>query len=155
MEPWRLKRWRLVSDAAAKFYPCARPGRSRGSHGIVSDQLLHAWVKGLPVGNNLAVVSLLGTKPDGTSEYSFYSFYREGLSFQDWLEQNYRERAIQVLEHPTCDFRRVKTVTLEAVASDMRRLMSEGTVVVLVNSGGLQRTGQICRYIGATEDFSN
>ncbi len=52
----------------------------------------------------MVVVSLLGQKPDGTSEFSFYSFYEKGKSFQQWLDQNYEEKSVQVLEHLTCNF---------------------------------------------------
>ena len=153
MEPWRLKRWILSSSSVgAGFYTCARPGRSKGPNGKVPDKLLHDWVSGLPAESNVVVISLLGQKPDGTSEFSFYSFYEKGWSFQEWLDQNYKDKAIQVLEHPTCDFRRVPNETLAAIASDISNLLSEGRTVVLVDSGGLQRTGQVCKHMGAIED---
>lgn len=156
MEPWRLKRWRLPSHSVgAEFYTCARPGRSKGAHARVPDKLLHDWVRGLPTGGNVVVVSLLGQKPDGTSEFSYYSFSDNGRSFQDWLDQNYQGKAIRVLEHPTCDFRAVLNDTLTAVSSDILRLLSEKQTPVLMDSGGLQRTMQVCRHIGAIEDSSS
>jgi hypothetical protein len=79
----------------------------------VPDNLVRGWVLGLP-GPNTAIISLLGRKPDGTSEFSFYSF-RGGfdlpseqtsrLSFQQWLDRHFEENAIILHEHPTCDFR--------------------------------------------------
>ncbi len=153
MEPCRLRRWRLPSSTvSAVFYTCARPGRSKGSKGKVPDKLLHDWMRGIPSGSNVVVVSLLGEKKDGTSEFSFYSFYAEGRSFQQWLDQNYPERAVQVIEHPTIDLCRVPTETLEAAASDVSRLLLEGRTVVLMDSGGVARSGQVCKHMGAIED---
>ena len=153
MEPWRLRRWKPPSSSAsAGFYTCARPGRSKGSAGKVPDKLLHDWVQGLPAASDVVVVSLLGQKPSGTSEFSFYSFYDKGRSFQQWLDQNYGEKTVQVVEHPTHDFRRVPTDTLAAVASDIAKLLSEGRTVVLMDSGGQERTGQVCKHMGAIED---
>ena len=155
MEPWRWKRWKISpSSARTDFYTCARPGRSKGSKGKVPDRLLRDSVLGLPAAGNVVVVSLLGHKPDGTSEFSFYSFFGRRQSFQQWLDREYPEKAIKVVEHPTCDFRPVPNETLAAVASDILKLLSEGRTVVLVDSGGIQRTGQVCRHLGASEDSS-
>lgn len=153
MEPWRLKCWRLPSSSgSAIFYSCARPGRSKGNRGQVPDELLHAWVRGLSGGDgNLAIVSLLGEKPDGTSEYSFYPFYKKRQTFQDWLNKHYPDRRIEVVEHPTTDFQPVPAETLSNVAADITRLLADGRTVVLVDSGGQQRSGQICRFMKAVE----
>lgn len=153
MEPNRLRCWRLPSGpGSGVFYSCARPGRSKGNRGQVPDQLLHAWVRGLPEDGNLAIVSLLGEKPDGTSEYSFYSFYKKRQTFQDWLDKHYPDKRIEVVEHPTTEFKPVPAETLSAVAAEIRRLLTDGRTVVLVDLGGAQRSGQVCRYINATED---
>ena len=155
MEPCRWRRWKIPpSSARTDFYTCARPGRSKGSKGKVSDRLLRDWVLGLPKKGNVVVVSLLGHKPDGTSEFSFYSFFGRGGSFQQWLDREYPKKAVKVLEHPTCDLQPVPNETLAAVASDILRLLSEGRTVVLMDSGGVQRTGQVCKYLGAIEDRS-
>jgi hypothetical protein len=102
--------------------------------------------------SKVAVVSLLGQKPDGTSEFSFYSFYKKHKSFQEWLDQHYEEKAIQIIRHPTCDFRPVPEEAMAAVTSEISKLLSEGRTVVLMDSGGETRTGQVCRHIGAVED---
>jgi hypothetical protein len=149
-EPFRIRRWRLPpAKGGADFTTCARPGRSKGSSGKVSDELVGDWVLGLPQGT--VVVSLLGTKPDGRSEFSFYSFYSRRQSFQSWLHENYKERLIEVIEHPTVDLQDVPCETLEAVAIDILRLLSARRNVVLVDSGGFTRTGQVCKYLGALE----
>lgn len=99
----------------------------------------------------MVVMSLLGEKPDGRSEFSFYSFYDRDQSFQHWLDQNYGERAIEVIEHQTCDLAPVPNQTLVEVGSNISKLLLEGRTVILVDSGGCTRTGQVCKYIGATE----
>ena len=153
MEPWKLRRWRLPSSSgSAEFYTCARPGRSKSKKEKVPDKFLHDWVQGLPAASDVVVVSLLGEKPDGTSEHSFYSFYAKGRSFQQWLDKNCPEKGVQVIEHPTVDFHSVPAETLEAAATDISRLLSEGRTVVLMDSGGQERTGQVCTYMGAIED---
>ena len=148
---------------SVEFFTCARPGRSKGNRDPVSDDVVHQWVRRLPGTSNTAVVSLLGRKhgPDGVSEFSFYSFCggfdtsaeRRGRpSFQEWLDRWHKDRSIQVLEHPTYDFRPVPPDTLRAVASDVGRLLSESRTVVLMDSGGETRTKVVCKHMGFIED---
>lgn len=151
MEPYRLRRWRLPTFGETCLYTCARPGRSKGSKGKVSDQLLHDWIAGLPKRENVTVISLLGTKPDGTSEYSFYSFFGKGWSFQRWLNQNYPSLRIKVAEYPTQDFSPVPEEISRAVASQLTTLLPEQTVM-LMDSGGESRVRQVCNYLRAIED---
>jgi hypothetical protein len=147
------------------FFTGARPGRTgdpASKHGHVPDDLVHRWVLGLP-GPNTAIVSLLGRKPDGLSEFSFYSFYggfdlpseHPGrLSFQQCLARWHRNRSILVCEHPTCDFSPVRRETLDAVAIDIHGLLSAGRTVVLMDSGGQTRTGMVCNHMSVVEDSS-
>ncbi|MCH7748092.1 MAG: hypothetical protein IH939_08340 [Acidobacteria bacterium] len=109
-------------------------------------------------------MSLLGCKPNGLSEFSFYSFYggydvpaehAGSLSFQEWLDCWHGELSILLHEHPTRDSDPIPTETLEAVAHDINALLSTGRTVVLVDSGGQERTGKVCKYMGAVEDSSN
>jgi hypothetical protein len=152
MEPWRLRCWRLPAVSRnAVFYTCARPGRSKGKTGKVPDALLHQWVRGLPGENGLTVISLLGQKPDGTSEWSFYSFFEKGQSLQDWLARHYPAKTIQVVEYPTIDFQRVPDATRDAVLTEITACLLAGRIVVVVDSGGEQRSGQLCTSIGAYE----
>jgi len=161
MEPQRKKRWRRASSLdRIPLYTCARPGRSISKDLPVKDEIVHRWVRNLP-GPNTAIVSLLGSKPDGTSEFSFYSFYggldspseyRGRLSFQNWFDQWHKGLSIQVVQHATYDFRPVPPEVLAAVASDISRLLAEGHTVVLVDSGGDTRTGQVCKYMEFLED---
>jgi len=103
---------------------------------------------------NVVVVSLLGKKPNGRSEFSYYSFYDEGLSLQQWIDANYGDKAVKVIEHQTCDSRLVPDQVLAAIKSDVLKAWSERRTVVLMDSGGVQRVRQVCKYLGATEDKS-
>jgi hypothetical protein len=95
------------------------------------------------------------------SEFSFYSFYgawdspkerRGRMSLEAWLEKWHKDRRIILIEHPTYDFQPISLQTVEAVSSDAVRELSIGRTVVLVDSGGEQRTGQVCRFMDLVED---
>ena len=167
LKPYMRRRWRMGERPNCRhLFTCARPGRTgtpASRHAPVSDDMVHRWVLGLP-GPKTALVSLLGRKPDGLSEFSFYSFYggfdvasdHPGrLSFQEWLDRWHADRSIVLREHPTCDFKPITPETLGAIAADIDTLLSAGRTVVVVDSGGQTRTGIVCRHIGAIEDSSN
>ena len=123
---------------------------SKSKAGKVPDTIVDLWVRNLP-GPKTAIVSLLGAKPDGTSEFSFYSFCgRE--SFQDWLDKRHGSLSITVREHPTTDYASIPSAELDAIANDVSRLLAEGYTVVLVDSGGETRTSQVCRHMEFVED---
>lgn len=160
-----LRRWRASNFPSCQyFFTCARPGRTGNAasrYAQVPDDLVRRWVLGLP-GPNTSIVSLLGSK-HGISEFSFYSFYggfdlpseNPGcLSFREWLIHWYGDRSIVLCEHPTCDFEPIVPETLDAIVSDMGKLLSEGRTVVLIDSGGQQRTGAVCHKMRAVEDSS-
>jgi hypothetical protein len=162
LKPYNLRRWK-VGIPPRHFFTCARPGRTgnpASKSAPVSDNPVHRWVVGLP-GPKTAIVSLLGRKPDGTSEFSFYSFHggfdcqtdhHGSLSFQEWLR--HENQSIVLREHPTEDFRPIPTDVLDAVASDIAKLLSEGRTVVVIDSGGQTRTKIICNHMHAIEDSS-
>lgn len=162
MEPHRLRRWRRASTSERlDLFTCARPGRSKGKDGQVSEALVDKWIGGLPAGSPVVVLSLLGRKPGGLSEYSFYSFsggdetdQERGCrpAFQQWIDQRQNQRRIVVVEHPTTDFVRVEPRVLEAVVEDLEKWLAEGATVVLVDSGGDTRTKQVCKYAEFVED---
>lgn len=165
LKPYMLRRWRAATTPAYSFFTCARPGRTGDATTKVQrvpDELVRRWVLGLP-GPKTAIVSLLGKKPDGLSEFSFYSFYggfdlpsdKPGRpSFQEWLERWHPDPSISVREHPTTDFQPIPTDTLNAVAAAINELLLSGRTVVLVDSGGQTRTKVVCKHIQATEDSS-
>ncbi len=164
MEPFKLRPWKIsISPGCdARFYTCARPGRSKGPDGAVPDDVVSSWVKGLP-GPDTAIISLLGRKSDknGLCEYSFYSFCgawdrpeEPGRRpyFQEWLDQNHKELKILVRERPTYDNRPIPSDTIKAIATDVHELNREGRTVVVMDSGGVGRTGDVVAYLRATQD---
>lgn len=168
LKPYMLRCWRTgPSPNGHRIFTCARPGRTgnpASKHARVPDDVVRRWVLGLP-SPKTAIVSLLGRKPDGLSEFSFYSFYggfdlasdHPGhLSFQEWLDRWHGDRSIVVREHPTCDLDRkpICRETLDAVVSDINELLSTGRTVVVVDSGGQTRTGIVCKHMRAVEDSS-
>jgi len=151
MEPFKVRRWRLSTRAdLIPFFTCARPGRSKGRFGNIADLIVDKWVNGLP-GPKTAIISLLGNKSSGTSEYSFYSFHGKS-SFQEWLANRHAALQISVYEHPTTDGRKVPAETLGSIGSELRTLLGAGHTVVLVDSGGEQRSHQVCKGLGFIED---
>lgn len=60
-------------------------GRSLGSQAAVADRLVVDWANGLPGSDEIYIVSLLGEKPGGKSEFSFYSFFEQKLFFKSGL----------------------------------------------------------------------
>lgn len=112
--PHNLKR-RTIADSNEHFFTCGRPGYcAREKSRRVSDNEVSAWVcglLGLP-GSKKAIVSLLGRKPDGKSEFGFYTFHGEWdtteervgkPSFEKWMDSNHPHLDIMIREYPTCD----------------------------------------------------
>ena len=151
--PNDLTTWLLTKHAPGLV------GRGGRSH-LVTDDVVDSWVAGLP-NPNTAIVSLLGRKMSeaGRSEFSYYSFCSEfdvasergdRPTFQEWLNQNHNQLEIIVREHPTYDGRPVSYETLAIVKDEITSLLSAGRTVVVVDSGGMDRTGRVSRYLGAT-----
>jgi hypothetical protein len=162
MEPYKLRHWRRGSSPdQISFYTCARPGRSKGKTGSVPDSIVDKWVKGLPGSAKITIVSLLGRKPDGLSEFSFYSFSgafetpeERGKRplFQDWLAGRHKERDIEIVEYPTIDFKPLESELLVTVSTQIGLILMSGRTVVLVDSGGETRASQVCQHAGLIED---
>lgn len=163
-KPFKLRHWHFTQDGqSVYFYTSARPGRSSESasrHAHIPDEVVGRWVLSLP-GPRTAIISLLGAKPDGTSEYSFYTFSGgsdrstgKQRTFRAWLRDHHPEQAIELVERPTIDFQPVPKETIARVLKDIKQLVAQGKTVILVDSGGETRTGAVCRSIGATEAFS-
>ena len=151
----------MSPESAHTFFTCARPGRKYSSVDPVPDDMVRDWLRNVcALGSEPAIVSLLGRKPDGTSEYAFYSFFggfdrpeehRGELSFGEWLSK--MAPAVSLHEHPTVDFQAIPAPTLDEIAIDVRTLISRGRTVVVVDSGGETRTGRVCKELGAKEAF--
>ena len=167
-KPHNLRCWKLdTPTGSVQIFTCGRPGRDKGQSGRVSEELVNSWVLGLQehCGPNLAVISLLGRKNDanGESEFSYYSFcggfdsqrdHENRPTFQEWLDVHHTDLDIQVCEYPTFDRCPIPLETLDTAAADIRRLVLEGRTVIVVDSGGVTRSGKVCRHTGAVEDFS-
>ena len=129
-----------------------------GPRAAVSDPIVREWTDDvLALGPRPAIISLLGKKPDGTSEYSFYSFHggfedeAGSLSFAEWLAQV--DDNVLLIEHPTVDFSPPTAETLAAIGSDVVTLLAEGRTVLVFDSGGQTRTAHVCKHLGAKEAF--
>jgi hypothetical protein len=103
---------------------------------------------------DLVIVALLGKKKNGKDEWSYYSFHKAGRSFKDWLDKYYAEKTAYVAEHPTTDSHPVPDVVLTEVSLDISQHLRAGRTVVIMDSGGMERTGQVCKHLKAKEDFS-
>lgn len=152
--PFRLRHWQLPqTHGGARFCTAARPGRTgneASASAKVSDQQIINWLHGLPLACRV-IISVLGTKPKGhMSEWSFYSFDKKGFSFQNWLDEN--APGYIVLERPTFDFTPVPVEICQQILSDVQKCESNfGYIPVIMDSGGVGRTGQVCRWMKAVE----
>jgi hypothetical protein len=159
-----LRRWKTsVFGADNQFFTCARPGRTgdpKTKNAKVPDDVVHRWVQGLP-GPRPAIVSLLGRKPDGQSEFWFYSFFggfdlpedNPGrISFVGWLARSYADVILR--EHPTVDLCPIPSEVLSQIGADVGQLIAMGRRVIIVDSGGAVRVRAVRRSLQAVEDFS-
>jgi hypothetical protein len=156
-EPYNLKRCEPEgAPQPGRLFTCARPGRSLGSKASVPDEIIERWVDGLPDAETVHLVSLLGSKEDGRSEYSFYTFRgsREHSpskpTFQAWLDSWYGAGHFKVYDYPTVDAGcgSLSEEGIESLLSLVVPLLSRGETVVVFDSGGSQRTGQFCHEAG-------
>ena len=163
-EPYRLIRWKPKEPPfVGQFFTCARPGRSKDAKAKISDELVDIWVRGLPASQEVFIVSLLGRKPepDNRSEFSFYSF-RGGFdqpsdrpdcpTFQEWLNERYGNGRYCVLEFPTVDTKPLAPETINEVSAMILSLLHEDRTVVLMDSGGIGRTGKVRKCLGFIQD---
>lgn len=154
-EPRNLRQW---PTSEGHLYSCGRPGRGENgrSKRKVSEPTLRLWLDNLPA-SELQIVSLLGWKPDrqdnqGHSEFTYYPFRSctdcsDGRpTFQAWLTAEGRCHTVH--EFPTIDLR---PLTPETTASQavrhVRELLHSGLTVLVVDSGGVERTGELCRRV--------
>lgn len=147
IEPYRLRKWRRPEQPKEAVHTCARPGRSEeNSTKDIDDAQVKAWLLGLPPSID-TVISLLGTKKDGRGEYRFYNFDYPKSSPEAWLN-SFGIRRLSVIERPTIDNTPVPNETIDIIREDVRRLLASQRQVVIVDSGGLERTGQVCLALG-------
>ena len=163
-KPHNLKRWKVDTTAGpAYFFTCGRPRRQNDPEGQVPDEFVYRWVLGLP-GPNTAIVSLLGRKHTerGLSEFSYYSFCGgldtpeergEHPSFQERLDLHHKGLNVLVCECPTLDYRDppISFRDMDKIKDVILQLISMGHTVVVMDSGGVGRTGFVCKNLTADE----
>jgi hypothetical protein len=158
IEPINLKEWKLAAGfhPGGRLFTCGRPGRAvfgrKRVH--VDDGTIDRWVDGLlriGVGH---IVSLLGCKNDGFSEFDYYPFrsskeFEAKPTFQDWLDKRYGPRLV-VHEFSTIDAdpQGIPSDVLETVKHCVLDLVRSGNTVVVVDSYGSQRTSKVCEAAG-------
>ena len=159
MEPINLREWKPRQGVSSgRLFTCGRPGR--GTHGrtkvTVADTVIDQWTNGLPNADVLHIVSLLGQKTNGYSEFSYYPF-RSSVetgprpTFEEWLNARYSRR-FRVYEFPTTDGRGIAPDTLRASSGRLSELLSTGHIVVVVDSAGAERTARVCEIAGYAPD---
>jgi len=160
-EPIRLKEWQASEDSrlGGRLFTCGRPGRAiRGrSRDPIDYDIIDEWVDGLPADGVLHIVSLLGKKRDGFSEFGYYPFRssREPGSeptFQEWLDDHYEGRFV-VCEFPTRDCTGIPSRDMKEITNHIRRLLEDGETVVVIDSAGAQRTARVCEVLGYESSY--
>lgn len=116
------------------------------------DEIIDKWIIGLPTASVLHIVSLLGRKTDGFSEFEYYPFRsveESGAkpSFQEWLNEKNPDQRYTVHEIPTVDHG-LPPDTVERVAKQVNGLLATNLTVIIIDSAGDTRTGQIAKRLG-------
>lgn len=155
-EPINLREWRPVSAAPSRgrLFTCGRPGRATFGREKrpIGDETIDLWVNGLPLAEVLHVISLLGEKTTGFSEFGFYPFQSSEEpgtkpTFQRWLDERYARRFV-VHEFRTVDGRGIPRNVLTAATRLALALIEDGNTVVVMDSAGAERTARVCEAIG-------
>lgn len=155
-EPMNLSEWRpfAASQQTGRLFTCGRPGRATFGRAKtrVDDGTIDQWVAGLPRVGILHIISLLGRKTTGFSEFGFYPFRSAKESgtnptFQEWLDERYGRRFV-VHEFPTVDGQGMPPDDLRAVTYRVLGLIENRSAVVIVDSAGAERTARVCEAIG-------
>lgn len=160
-EPYRLTHWSPATpQIPIHLFTCARPGRSLGARQkTISDNYVLEWVAGLPkTTTEIAIISLLGRKADGLSEFSYYSF-RGGYdqpedrpdcpTFQEWLDSHCKPGRYSVCEYPTVDLLVPSKETKSRAVTTIVSLIESHKTVVVVDSGGIGRSGNILSAVAS------
>lgn len=156
-EPINLQEWKAPADrqAPGRLFTCGRPGRATYGRArvAVAEDVIELWESGLPQADVLHIVSLLGQKTTGLSEFSYYPFRsakEEGTKhiFEDWLNKRYNRRRFVVYEFPTVDGRGIPRDVLNAAAGQVVRCLEEGNTTVVIDSAGAERTARVCEALG-------
>ncbi len=157
-EPINLSEWKSATSSqyGGRLFTCGRPGRGTPGYGRdqkpVDEDTIDRWISGLPAADEVHIVSLLGTKKGGTSEFIYYPFrssYEGGSkpTFQEWLVSRYGLRFV-VHEFRTVDMRGIEKPVLDQVRYCVLALLKDASTVVIVDSAGAERTARVCEHMG-------
>ena len=156
LEPKNLCEWRGPDKSACRgrLFTCGRPGRATygRKRRRVPDNVIDRWVQGLPDTEVLHIVSLLGCKNDGFSEFDYYPF-RSSLesgsqpTLQEWLRERY-DREFIVHEYRTVDAQGVPPDVLSSAKRQILNLLDGDCTVVVIDSAGAERTARVCENVG-------
>jgi hypothetical protein len=155
-EPINLREWKAPAgtERHGRLFTCGRPGRA--THGrakvAVSDATIDLWERGLPAAVVLHVVSLLGQKTTGLSEFSYYPFRSTEEAgtkppFEKWMNERYGRRFV-VHEFPTVDGQGIPPDLLQAAGRRVLDCLERGHTTLVIDSAGAERTARVCEAIG-------
>jgi hypothetical protein len=151
-EPINLREWRASdnSDRSGRLFTCGRPGRAtyKTARIRIPDDVIDRWANALPAAEVVHIVSLLGWKRGGISEFDYYPFgssQEDGSkpTFQEWLDRRYGRRFV-VHEHRTTDRQGISPNLIATVAREVLDLLEGGCTVTVVDSAGAERTARVC-----------
>ena len=100
----------------------------------------------------LHIISLLGQKTTGFSEFGYYPFRSSEEvgtkpTFQEWLDKRYGRRFV-VHEFRTTDGRGIPRDVLKDVTRHALDLIEKGSTVLVLDSAGAERTARVCEAMG-------
>ena len=155
-EPINLREWKgpAGSERRGKLFTCGRPGWA--THGrakvTVAEGIIDLWASGLPDADVLHIVSLLGQKTTGLSEFSYYPFQSAKEvgtkpTFEKWLNERYGRRFV-VHEFPTVDGQGISRDLLDAAGRRVLDCLESGHTTVVIDSAGAERTARVCEALG-------
>ena len=143
-EPMNLREWRpgIFTPQPGRLFTCGRPGRATLGRAKkpVDEGTINLWIKGLPEADVLHIISLLGEKTSGFSEFGYYPFRSSKESgtkptFQQWLDKRYGGRFV-VHEFRTVDARGIPRDILKTVVRHSLDLLENGHTVLVLDSAG-------------------
>jgi hypothetical protein len=155
-EPIRLRQWKALEgrEQKGRLFTCGRPGRAtyKRERRTVPDEIIVMWERGLPKAEVRHLVSLLGQKTDGFSEFDYYPFRSSTESsakptFQESLNNRYSQQFV-VHEFPTVDARPIAKDVFDDVKRRVLKLLEQGQTVILIDSAGAERVARVCESIG-------
>jgi hypothetical protein len=157
-EPINLREWKAPhnSTQGGRLFTCGRPGRAiyRRAKVAVGEDIIDLWASGLPRAEVRHMVSLLGWKTTGSSEFGYYPFRsskERGAkpTFEEWLNKRYPQRFV-VYEFPTVDARGIPGDVLADATRRVLSLLEAGHTTIVIDSAGAERTARVCEAIGYT-----